>query len=72
MLLFRSEEEVVQWCSNSGEPRGESIPLAQIWELSQAWYGNRLSADYRGRSVEQAVAVFQGVGLRSAFWSAGT
>jgi hypothetical protein len=62
---------VAQWCRESGEPRGEVLPLGQVSELAQAWYGNRLSPDYRGRSVEQAVAIFEGLGLRSAFWSAG-
>ena len=71
MLLFRSEEEVARWCGRSGEPRGEVIPLEQVWALAQAWYGDRLSADYRGRSLEQAMAVFRSVGLTSAFWSAG-
>ncbi len=62
---------MAQWCSQSGEPLGEVLPLEQVWKLARAWYDNRLSPDYRGRSVEQAVALFEGLGLRSGFWSAG-
>lgn len=70
MLLFRSEEDVEAWCAATGEPRGESVPLAQVWELAQAWYGDRLADDFRGRTIEQAEAIFQRVGRRSAFWRA--
>jgi hypothetical protein len=70
MLLFRSEEEIGRWCATTGEPRGEALPLRQAWQLSQAWYGNRMSPDFRGRTIEQAVEVFHRVGLTSAFWRA--
>jgi hypothetical protein len=68
MLLFRSEEDIEAWCAATGEPRGEAIPLAQVWELSRAWYGNRLNPDFRGRTADEAEAIFQSVGLTSAFW----
>lgn len=42
MLLFRSGEEVDAWCRATGEPRGESVPLAHVWDLARAWYGDRL------------------------------
>jgi hypothetical protein len=70
MLLFRSEEGIDAWCAANGEPRGEVLPLAQVWALAQAWYGDRMRPDFRGRTVEQALAIFASVGLRSAFWEA--
>ncbi len=70
MLLFRSEVDIDGWCAATGEPRGETVPLPQVWELAQAWYGDRLSADFRGRTAEQAEAIFRQVGLTSAFWQA--
>jgi hypothetical protein len=70
MLLFRSEEEVDAWRGATGEPRGESVPLAQVWDLAQAWYGDRMDPAFRGRTAEQARAIFAGVGLTSAFWQA--
>jgi len=70
MLLFRSEDDVDRWCSTTGEPRGETLPLQQVWNLSQLWYGNRMAPDFRGRTFEQVVAVFNQAGLTSAFWRA--
>jgi len=68
MLLFRSEDEADAWCAARAEPRGEMLSLDTVWALSQAWYGNRLSPSYRGRTLEEARRVFTGVGLNSPFW----
>lgn len=70
MLLFRSEEEIDRWCAAAGEPRGEVVPLQQLWEISLTWYGTRMNPDFRGRAVEQAVEVFNQAGLISDFWRA--
>ena len=69
MLLFRSEAEVDAWCMRTGEPRGEIVPLSQVWRLAREWYGDRMIADFRGRTSEEAIAVFARAGLTSAFWS---
>lgn len=50
-------------------PRGESLPLSKVWELAQAWYHNRLDPGFRGRSLEEAGAIFRALGLTSPFWS---
>jgi hypothetical protein len=68
MLLFRSEEEIDNWCRSTGEPCGEVLPLAQVWDLSRAWYGDRMHPDFRGRTALQATDIFAQVGLTSAFW----
>ncbi len=70
MLLFRSEEGVDAWCAATGEPRGETVPLAQVWALAQAWYGDRMERDFQPRTAAQAMDVFAAVGLTSAFWHA--
>ncbi len=44
------------------------MPLAQVWPLAQAWYGDRMHPDYRGRTIAQALHIFDSVGLRSDFW----
>ena len=68
MLFFRSEDEIAQWTASSGEPRGEYLTLAQTWRLSQLWYHDRLREDFRGRSLDDVVGIFETLGLRSAFW----
>ena len=68
MLLFRSEADVAAWCAATGEPRGDLLSLAQVWTLAQAWYGDRMHPGFRGRTVEQAMAIFAQAGLTSDFW----
>jgi hypothetical protein len=72
MLIFRSEDEIDAWCTATGERRGEVVPLPQVWALAQAWNGDRLEPTFRGRTVEQALAIFDQVGLTSPFWSTGS
>ena len=68
MLLFRSDEWVDKWCKWHNLERGEILSLQQVWELSKLWYGNRMSLDYHGRSMEQVAEVFKQAGLGSKFW----
>jgi Alkylmercury lyase len=70
MLLFRSEDSVGHWCARHTTPRGEVLTMPTLWRLAQRWYGNRMSADYRGRSLAEAEAVFADVGLVAPFWKA--
>jgi hypothetical protein len=61
MLLFRSEEEIEG-------PRGGVMSVAQLHELAARWYGDRLDADWRPRTVEQSQAILGAVGLTGPFW----
>jgi hypothetical protein len=42
-----------------------------MWALVRPWYAGRLSADWRGRSVREAQAILDEVGLRGDFWALG-
>ncbi|MEY4145014.1 MAG: hypothetical protein RLZZ335_866 [Bacteroidota bacterium] len=68
MLLFRSEESLDMWCKRNNLERGETLSVQQVWDLSKLWYGNRMSLDYHGRSMEQVADVFRQAGLMSKFW----
>lgn len=68
MLLFRSEEHVKRWYGRQGIPMGATLTLEQQWELARAWYSDRMSADWRRRTPEEAEAVFTGLGLTGEFW----
>ncbi len=61
MRLLRSEEELPD--------DGAAMPVAQLWELAQAWYGDRLERDWRPRSRDESQAVLAGAGLTGGFWS---
>jgi hypothetical protein len=70
MLFFQSEEMLKEWLTSNQMERGAVLSISQLWELSQRWYQNRMSADYHGRTMEQAQRIFQEVGLTSEFWQA--
>jgi hypothetical protein len=69
MLLFRSEENIAVWCRSNRMARGKVLPLGQVWELSKAWYGDRLSPGYQGHGVADVDRIFESVGLTGRFWS---
>ncbi len=44
------------------------MSIAQAWDLSVKWYGNRLAPDFRRPTVDEARATFASVGLTGDFW----
>jgi hypothetical protein len=68
MLFFRSEEAVAAWCAERGLPQRPLVSLPQLWQLSVAWYGNRLLPDARRPGPDEMRAIFARVGLTGAFW----
>lgn len=68
MLLFRSEDDLMDWCGSRGVERGATLTLAQTWDLAQRWYHNRLDPTFHGRSIADAEAVFASLGLVGPFW----
>ena len=68
MLLFRSEEHVNRWCEDHDVPRRPLVSLDQIWQLSLAWYENRLTIESRRPAPDQMVEIFSSVGLDGPFW----
>lgn len=69
MLLFRSEEHVNRWCAERNIPRRPLVSLEQLWELSIAWYANRLSVESRRPDADEMVEIFRSVGLDDSFWN---
>ena len=49
-------------------PAGELLPVEQVWELSKLWYRDRLSPEFKGRTIAEARQIFDRLGLRSPFW----
>jgi hypothetical protein len=60
---------VDDWCRAQQVTRGASLTVGQVWSLSQAWYADRLSPDFRGRSLAEAQAIFAAQGLVGPFWA---
>jgi len=68
MLFFRSEADLEAWLRANKATHGATLRVAQLWELSQRWYQNRMDVEYHGRSLEQVREIFEEVGLISDFW----
>jgi hypothetical protein len=71
MLLFRSEEHVDRWCAVRGLPRRPVVSLDQLWQLSVAWYSNRLTPEARRPMGAEVREIFQRIGLTDPFWDTG-
>jgi len=68
MLLFRSEDHIERWCKAWRLPRGATLSIDQAWRLADVWYCDRLSPQWRRKTVEEAHGVFGSLGLRGEFW----
>ena len=69
MRLFRSEEHIDRWRSARDLPLGGTMTPEQCWRLAQAWYGDKLSPDWRRKSLEEAEALLAEIGLSGPVWS---
>jgi hypothetical protein len=68
MNLFRSEEHVACWLDANGYEPGATLSAAQICDLAQAWWGDRLAPDWRPHMLEQNQAILDRLGLTGEFW----
>jgi hypothetical protein len=68
MLLFRSEEDVEDWCEATGQPRGAVVAPRTLQRLAERWYGDRLDPDWRPRSRDESQAILAATGLTAPFW----
>jgi hypothetical protein len=66
MNLFRSEEHIARWLG--GREPGATISAANLAELSQAWWDDRLSPGWVPHTREQNTAILEGLGLIDEFW----
>ena len=72
MNLFRSEEHVARWLRERRHPAGATITAAKMCELAHAWWGDRLSSDWRPRTGDEGQAILDGLGLTGPFWRASS
>jgi hypothetical protein len=69
MLMFGSERQVSEWCARHEIPQGDVQPIEKVLELARRWYGEHLRPDWRKRSVAEARALFEELGLTHPVWS---
>ncbi len=41
----------------------------QCWQLAEAWYADKLSPDWRRKSLDEAEATLAAIGLTDPFWN---
>jgi hypothetical protein len=68
VLPFERAEDVAAWCEGHALPRGDVVALSQVLALAREWYGPYLDPDWRKRTVDEAQAVFDRVGLQGSHW----
>ena len=57
-----------RWADSERREPGAVVPLDTVWRLADAWYADRLQADWRRLTPEETEALLDRVGLRGAFW----
>jgi len=50
--------------------KGAMLSWQKVWALSQRWYGDRMSRAFRGRTLNEARAIFASLDLTDDFWIA--
>ncbi len=67
-MLFRSDEEIESWLQRKCLERGAVLSLQRVWELAKRWYVDRISPAFRGRTADEAQAIFRQLDLTGEFW----
>ena len=40
----------------------------QCWQLARTWYGDKLHPDWRRKTLDEAEAALECIGLTGSFW----
>ncbi|CAF1080267.1 unnamed protein product [Didymodactylos carnosus] len=68
ILIFKTENDIDQWCKHHNKPKGVALSVEQLWSLSKLWYGNYLDPNFKRKSKQLAESIFTQVGLIGDFW----
>jgi hypothetical protein len=66
MNLFRSEEHLERWLA--GRAAGMTISVTKLSELAHAWWGDRLSPEWRPRTRDDNQEILDALGLTGNGW----
>lgn len=69
ILFFANESQVDQWSLRHGRPRGAMLDMPKALSLADGWFGDYASPDWRRKTPEQALAIFEELELDPAFWT---
>lgn len=66
--LFCSRDHAEQWTAEHAPGQGYVTDACTVWDLAQAWYGDRLDPDFEPHTREYNQALLDERGLSGAFW----
>jgi hypothetical protein len=69
MSLFRSEEHVDRWLTETKHNKGAVVGLSTVWRLAKAWYADPRDPQWRPRTKDESQTVLASVGLTGNFWN---
>lgn len=68
MLLFRTEEDILNWSNHHNIAKGDVQNIDKIWEFSKKWYGNHLDPNWKKWTKEEAKQMFKDFDLNHNIW----
>jgi hypothetical protein len=68
ILFFLSEADIDCWCLRHGHPRGSVLPIDVALRLADLWFGDYASPDWKRKSPQQALEIFNTLELDPSFW----
>lgn len=66
--LFCTRNHAASWTSEHANGSGYITDARTVWDLAQAWYGDRLAPDFVPHTRGQNQALLADRGLTGAFW----
>lgn len=66
--LFCTGEHAEEWTAAHAPGEGYLTGARTVWDLAQAWYGDRLAEDFTPHSREHNQALLEERGLTGEFW----
>jgi hypothetical protein len=57
------------WCVERGIPKGDVLPIEQVWAFAVEWYSRRADAAWAKWSVREAAELFRRHNLMGPIWS---
>lgn len=66
--LFCTREHAEQWTAEHAPGQGYVAGARTVWDLAQAWYGDRIDADFTPHTREHNQRLLEERGLAGEFW----
>jgi hypothetical protein len=68
ILFFTSESRAKEWSKRHGRPQGALLDMPKAIALAEHWFGDYASPEWRRKTPERALAIFQELDLDPKFW----